>query len=277
MCPACGAVAPRGQFCARCGAATVPASDEAEQTVRRSEAPRPTFETPVVLAPPSPAVNRSRAPRTPRSTEVTPLLAVLIGALVAGALLVAALVVVLVRRGGDDSATASTDSSRADVTAPAEIDLGTTVATLAVTVAPDTTLTTAPASTTGPVTTLALATTTRPGPLPEDLGIAGRPMSSPACDGRFVTLVAAVVTSDRAVAASKLRGLLVQHPGSQYLLTRQSCNAFRPNVNGQDIWQLYFGPFDTVAAACAKREFNSDDYVKALVNLGSPVLEEKCL
>jgi hypothetical protein len=255
----------------------VPYPDDSDRTVLRPEASGPTFETPVVPAPPSPAVNRGRAPRTPRSTEVTPLLAVLIGALVAGALLVAALVVVLVRRGGDDSTTASTDSPRADTTAPAAIDLGTIVATLAVTVAPDTTLiTTVPASTTAPVTTLALATTSRPGPLPEDLGIAGRPMSSPACDGRFVTLVAAVVTSDRAVAASKLRGLLVQHPGSQYLLTRQSCNAFRPNVNGQDIWQLYFGPFDTAAAACAKREFNSDDYVKALVNLGSPVLEEKC-
>lgn len=126
-----------------------------------------------------------------------------------------------------------------------------------------------PGSTPGPVATV--TTTTIAGSDggssggAGDLGISGKPIQRPNCDGAFVTVVASAVGND--VSAESIKGLLDQYEGSNYLRTDQSCASFAQSQNGQAIYVVYLGPFAQPGDACnARSKGPSSAYVKRLTN-----------
>lgn len=83
-----------------------------------------------------------------------------------------------------------------------------------------------------------------------DLGLRS-PISQPACDGSFITVVYSAVIPGRyrsAVAAN-----LAKYRGSSYLLTSTTCPSLTPYKDGNQIYAVYYGPYATLAEACSAR------------------------
>lgn len=96
-----------------------------------------------------------------------------------------------------------------------------------------------------------------------DLGIAGAPMRSPACDDDFITIIASAVGAQ--ATADSVAAVLGSFPGSNYLRTDQTCPSLNPSVGGEPIYVVYFGPFDDDDAACdARSQGTSGSYVRVL-------------
>lgn len=156
-------------------------------------------------------------------------------------------------------ATASTSTS----TAPpvTESATGTTTpAPMPATTEPGQTTTSTSAPTTAPPTTEAPPATAAPattapgsdsGTVPGDLGVPGRPMQQPPCDGSFITVLASPI-GDQATAAS-LEAVLDDYPGSNYLRTDQTCPSLTPSSGGEPIYVVFLGPFSVESDACTAR------------------------
>lgn len=143
-----------------------------------------------------------------------------------------------------------------------------------------TTSTPAPTTTTLPSTTAPVTTAASAGPdaVPGDLGIAGRPMQRPPCDGAYITIVASALGGD--VSAAGIAGLLEQYPGSEYLRTDQTCPSLAQSRDGEPIYVVYLGPFAFDSDACAARASGpADAYARRLTddpdggNVNCPPLE----
>ena len=95
-----------------------------------------------------------------------------------------------------------------------------------------------------------------------DLGLS-QAMSTPSCDGSYITVVGSAV---KAPYASQVREFLDDNPGSAYLRTDQTCSSLRASMpSGEAIYAAFFGPFGELSSACAKRdEVGGDAYVKVL-------------
>jgi serine/threonine-protein kinase len=119
--------------------------------------------------------------------------------------------------------------------------------------APPTTPRPSPTTVTTPVSTV-----------PGDLAVAGRPMSRPPCDGRFITVVASMVTPDQ--YAAQTAKALRTFAGTEYLRTDQTCPSLRPSMpDGAAIYVAYYGPYATAPEACASTGRGGPDaYVKVL-------------
>jgi serine/threonine-protein kinase len=141
--------------------------------------------------------------------------------------------------------------------------------------APAATLLIAPTSTstttTTTTTTLPPTTTTAPPPtlaavseiVPGDLGIPGVAMTRPACDGSYVLMVGSAISP--AFYQRDVTTALDTYPGASYLRTDQTCSSLRPDLDGNAIYSTYFGPYGSVAEACAERwRGPADAYVKVL-------------
>lgn len=101
-----------------------------------------------------------------------------------------------------------------------------------------------------------------------DLGVEGRPIEQPTCDGAFVTIIASVVGDD-AAAIDSVSKQLEANPDANYLRTDNSCKSFRPDVDGEPIYVVYFGPFAQPGDACeARSKVTTESYVKRLTNDG---------
>lgn len=143
----------------------------------------------------------------------------------------------------------------------------TTTAGLATTSTATTTTTTALPTTT---TTLMATQTTVFG----DLNLA-IPMSQPECDGTFITLIGASVEPDN--YQSEISQLLNSYPGSVYLRTDTTCLSLRQELDGNPIYAVYYGPFDTFQEACdARSRGPSGSYVKPLDNFSDPEEVPSC-
>lgn len=181
---------------------------------------------------------------------------------------------------GDDAATASPASTSAttavgstpvtsgttppETTTPAPMPDLTTITSVTTDPASSTS---APAETTVPAT--APPPTTAPGSpagtVAGDLGVPGRPMQQPGCDGGFITIIASAV-GDQATAVS-IGGVLDSYPTSEYLRTDQTCPSLNPAVDGEPIYVVYFGPFQAESDACAARSQGTEgSYAKELAN-----------
>jgi serine/threonine-protein kinase len=112
----------------------------------------------------------------------------------------------------------------------------------------DTSSTTPPSSPTPEVTA---APSAGPDAVAGDLGIAGRPMQRPGCDGAFITILASAVGEQ--ATAGGIANVLESYPGSNYLRTDQTCPSLNPAVDGKPIYVVYFGPFAFDSDACAAR------------------------
>lgn len=124
-----------------------------------------------------------------------------------------------------------------------------------------TTTTTQPAPT-PPVTAAAAA---GPNAVPGDLGIDGRPMQRPPCDGAYITIVASALGRDASPAG--IAGLLEQYSGAEYLRTDQTCPSLAQSAQGEPIYVVYLGPFAVDTDACAARASGPPDaYARRLSN-----------
>jgi hypothetical protein len=167
--------------------------------------------------------------------------------------LVGVIVWVVMSSGGDDAASGSTstsptvtssagdgatiDSSTPGTTTPAPMPDPSAVATTTSIDSPLPPVTTAPGSEDGAV--------------PGDLAVPGRPMMRPGCDESFITVIASAV-GDQATAAG-IANVLETYPRSEYLRTDQTCPSLTPDIDGEPIYVVYFGPFAYASDACAAR------------------------
>jgi hypothetical protein len=116
------------------------------------------------------------------------------------------------------------------------------------TLAPSTTSTTAPTTVPPPVTA---APGAGPDAVPGDLGIPGRPMQQPPCDGGYITVLASPIGAQ--ATADGVAAVLDQYPGSNYLRTDQTCPSLTQSSDGQPIYVIFLGPFVFDTDACAAR------------------------
>ncbi len=220
--------------------------------------------------------------------------------------------VVLSATGDDDSVATSTPSSTTPTSSPGASPTPTTTPPDSTTPAPMPDLTTitpvtsapattppttppptAPPATTAPPANPAPATTAPPTTVPAtaappttapgsptgtvagDLGVPGRPMQRPGCDGAFITIIASAV-GDQATAVS-IGSVLDAYPTSEYLRTDQTCPSLNPSVDGEPIYVVYFGPFLTASDACAARSRGTEGaYAKELTDDKPPSHVVEC-
>ncbi len=102
-----------------------------------------------------------------------------------------------------------------------------------------------------------------------DLGLT-EPMSVPACNGAYVTFVGAAVVPARYRA--DVQQFLSNHPGTRYLhAPTTGCGSLRKQLDGVDIYAVYYGTFATQDEACAQRAaVGGDAYVKQLDHTTPP-------
>ena len=166
-------------------------------------------------------------------------------------------------------AAVSTTESATGTTTPAPMPATTMpIQTTAPTSAPST----APPTTEPPPATAAPATTAPgadPDTVPGDLGVPGRAMQRPACDGSFITVLASPI-GGQATAAS-LAAVLDTYPGSNYLRTDETCPSLTPSSGGEPIYVVFLGPFSIDSDACAARSNGPDgSYARQLSDDLSP-------
>jgi serine/threonine protein kinase len=141
-----------------------------------------------------------------------------------------------------------------------------------------------PVTTATPVVTAARVTTeaevTSPSPTPAppgaegpDLQLSGYANQVPACDGSLIALVASAVTPGqyRNDVAEKLS----LYPDAAYFFVPGSCSSLRWQLNGNDVYAVYYGPFSSSSTACVRaREVGG--YVKVLNNTSDPLKPFRC-
>jgi serine/threonine-protein kinase len=112
-------------------------------------------------------------------------------------------------------------------------------------------------------------------PLPGDLFVS-RPMTKPACDGSYVTMVGSSVLPDQ--YARVVQANLDAYPTSQYLLTETTCPSLSPRTSqGNLIYSIYLGPFGTKAEACAARSMGpADAYIRILDTTTPATAQQLC-
>jgi len=91
------------------------------------------------------------------------------------------------------------------------------------------------------------------------------PISQPACDGQYVTILAS--TKDTTASAMEY-ALKNQFPGAHYLRSDQSCPSLNVGASdGSPLYRIFVGPFADPAAACAARAQSTQGaFVKRISN-----------
>ena len=149
------------------------------------------------------------------------------------------------------------------------------------TAAPTTTPATATTPATNPPTTVP-ATTAAPStstvtsiPPNGDLGL-DRPISKPACDGKFITLIGSSV--DPNGYAIQVKSILDLYPTAKYLRTELVCSSLRAkSAAGNAIYVVFFGPYASKQQACDARADGTDGaYVKVLDTTSDPGAGVNC-
>jgi serine/threonine protein kinase len=114
-------------------------------------------------------------------------------------------------------------------------------------------------------------TTTGPGPETGTADLAvSVPVSSPACDGKYIVIVGSAIDPDQ--YQRTVQGFLDANPGAEYLHAPSTgCRSLRQQLEGVDIYSVYFGPFARKDRACAKQEdVGGDSFIRRLDDSSSP-------
>ena len=118
-------------------------------------------------------------------------------------------------------------------------------------------------------TTTTTTTTTEQKPPSEDLSLS-TPMSNPDCDGSYIVVVAsAAVPSEY---EQTVQNALNTFPDANYLhAPTTGCSSLRHQLDDNDIYSVYYGPFATDTEACTRRaDVGGDSFVRRLDNTSTP-------
>lgn len=133
-----------------------------------------------------------------------------------------------------------------------------------------TTSSTTVVSTTGattPTTTGTTVTDANAGTPEGDLGIPGYDMVVPTCDDQYITVLYSAI--EPGAYEEQVASNLDAYPNSNYLRTDQSCPSLRQEIEGNPIYAVFYGPFETAGEACdALADENS--YVRLLSETTPP-------
>ena len=204
-----------------------------------------------------------------------------VGALIAATVALAGAAIFFATRTTTDATSATTPQvDTTPFTTPATsstLPPETTTTTVVVTTLPvaTTPAATAPVTAAPTITTAAPVVEATPEPPPPteppriegDLGLA-TPMSQPACDGSFITVVSSI-------PAHLVGSILEDYPDAAYLRTETTCPSLSPRFTsgtyqGEQIFVVYYGPYSQ-SEACANRSLGpSDAYAKRLDTTSSP-------
>jgi serine/threonine-protein kinase len=127
--------------------------------------------------------------------------------------------------------------------------------------------------TTGQTTTSSTSTGTE---VPaEDLSVSV-PISTPACDGSYIVIVGSAIDPDQ--YQRTVQGILDEYPGARYLHAPSTgCESLRRQLEGADIYAVYYGPFADKEEACDRRaELGEGPFVRRLDNTSSPERAVSC-
>ncbi|CAM3819950.1 serine/threonine-protein kinase [Tsukamurella ocularis] len=237
-----------GQFAAELSAS---AAGSGDPTMIRPASPDRRYDTTMIApsptplpTPPAQSAAESTTPGGPRRRWVLPAVtaaAVLVGASVAGT-------VVLTRPDRSGTPAAATDSPTGTAVSPAAGVATTAAAPPTVTVQPTATVTASPV---------------RPS---SDLGLA-KPVSTPACDGRYILVLVSIEESNPSLRAL-IGERLTAEPTAQYFYSGTlNCNSINSvDVNGERFYTPYIDYGTNVSAACYAVQHRNQTYVRTLRN-----------
>ncbi|WP_026918587.1 serine/threonine-protein kinase [Gordonia shandongensis] len=114
--------------------------------------------------------------------------------------------------------------------------------------------------------------TSRPRRATGDLGLP-TPISTPACDGTTITVVAGATKPGD--YAAEVAAMLARYPGSQYLRTDQSCASLKQSADGNPIYAVYYAGTSLADTCAAKARGPEGAYTRRLDDT-TPVGTELC-
>lgn len=110
---------------------------------------------------------------------------------------------------------------------------------------------------------------------PPDLSVSVD-LSTPPCDGGYIVIVGSAV--DPSQYRRTVQTFLDANPGAQYLHAPSTgCRSLRQQLEGVDIYSVYYGPFPDEDTACAKRaSIGGDSFVRRLDDTSTPDRAVSC-
>lgn len=110
--------------------------------------------------------------------------------------------------------------------------------------------------------------------VPGDLGVS-RPITRPACDGRFVVFVGAAVYPPS--YRIDVQNLLDTYPDTEYLRSGDTCPSLRSRDGaGNQIYGVYYGPFGKEQACQVRNSQGESSYIKVLDTVTDPSVIIEC-
>ena len=118
-------------------------------------------------------------------------------------------------------------------------------------------------------------TTTGTKPSTPDLDVSV-PLSTPACDGGYIVVVGSAVTPDQ--YRRTVQGFLDEYPGARYLHAPSTgCRSLQQQLDGADIYAVYYGPFVNKESACDRRaSVGGESFVRRLDDTSTPARAVSC-
>lgn len=102
------------------------------------------------------------------------------------------------------------------------------------------------------------------------------PLSTPACDGGYIVIVGSAVDPNH--YQRTVQAFLDSNPGARYLHAPSTgCHSLRQQLEGADIYSVYYGPFADKETACDKRaSAGGDSFVRRLDDTSTPERAVSC-
>lgn len=96
------------------------------------------------------------------------------------------------------------------------------------------------------------------------------PLSTPACDGKYIVVVGSAVKPGQYQVT--VQSILDAHSGAKYLHAPSTgCRSLRHQVDGADVYAVYYGPFANKARACDKQEsISGETFIRRLDDTSKP-------
>jgi serine/threonine protein kinase len=129
---------------------------------------------------------------------------------------------------------------------------------------------------TQPTTTLPETTTQFETTVPDaDLSVTV-PLSTPDCDGSYIVIVGSAVNPNE--YQQDVQAFLNANPDAGYLHAPSTgCGSLRHQLDGADIYSVYYGPYQDEDEACARRTTEGGEaFVRRLDNTSSPGQAVSC-